>query len=128
MKLSLVTFAATAALAIFTSGCGTSDDKDEGGPKPQPTNEPPPEKAPRQLVDGKALFVVRTGTVGGYIHLAAPEVTSDELTVGQAVQSQAHLRLARARRKESSERIAIKAYQAIPPRLMPASPQRHLTD
>ena len=79
-------------------------------------------------LDEGGFFVVRTGTAGGHIHLAAPEVTSDEVAVGQAVQSHAPLKLARARPQESSERIAIKAYQAIPPRLMPASPKPILAD
>ena len=81
----------------------------------------------KPLVNG-AFFVVRTGTKGGHIHLAAPEVTSDEIAVGQAVKSRAHLKLALARRKDLSERIAIKAYQAVPPRLVPASPKPQLAD
>jgi len=81
----------------------------------------------KPLVDG-AFFVVRTGTKGGHIHLAAPEVTSDEVAVGQAVKSRAHPKLAQARRKDLSERIAIKAYQAVPPRLEPASPKPQLAD
>lgn len=79
-------------------------------------------------LDSGAFFVVRTGTSGGHIHLAAPEVTSDELTVGQAVKSHASLTLARARVKRTSERLAIKAYQALPPRLVPAAPKAELAD
>lgn len=75
-----------------------------------------------------AFFVVRTGTKGGHIHLAAPEVTSDEVVVGQAVKSRTHLTPARARRRDLSERLAIRAYQAIPPKLLPASPKPQLTD
>ncbi len=79
-------------------------------------------------LESGGFFVVRTGKSGGHIHLAAPEVTSDEVAVGQAVKSRAALRLARARVKDASERIAIKAYEAIPPRLMPAAPKPQLAD
>ena len=82
---------------------------------------------PKPLESG-GFFVVRTGTHGGHIHLAAPEVTSDELVVGQAVKSRTTLAVARTRAKDASERMAIKAYRAIPPRLVPAAPKAHLAD
>jgi len=74
------------------------------------------------------FFVVRTGTNGGHIHLAAPEVTSDELVVGHAVQSRASLNLAAARTKSGAERLAIAAYGSIPLHLVPAAPKAELAD
>ncbi|MBX3207635.1 MAG: hypothetical protein KF764_21475 [Labilithrix sp.] len=82
---------------------------------------------PKPLANG-GFFVVRTGTKGGHIHIAAPEITSDELTVGQAVKSRSSLMLATARTKDASERLAIRAYQSMPPRLVPAAPKAELLD
>ena len=79
-------------------------------------------------LENAGFFVVRTGSSGGHIHLAAPEVTSDEITVGQAVKAQAGLKLARVRAKNTSERLAIEAYRAIPPRLVPAAPKPELVE
>ncbi len=81
----------------------------------------------KPLANG-GFFVVRTGAKGGHIHLAAPEITSDELTVGQAVRSRSTLFPAAARAKAPSERLAIRAYRAIPPRLVPAAPEPRLVD
>lgn len=79
-------------------------------------------------LDEGAFFVVRTGKNGGHVHLAAPEVTSDEVTVGQAVMARPNLSMARTRMKDASENVAIKAYREIPPRLMPAAPRPELGD
>ncbi|MBX3263186.1 MAG: hypothetical protein KF782_26160 [Labilithrix sp.] len=81
----------------------------------------------KPLANG-GFFVVRTGTKGGHVHLAAPEITSDELAVGQAVRSRAGRVLAAARAKSPSERLALWAYRSIPPRLVPAAPQPGLVD
>lgn len=76
-------------------------------------------------LDKGGFFVIRTGTTGGHFQLAAPEVTSDELVVGQAVLSKSALVAAVARVKTPTEKLAIKAYQSMPPRLMPAAPRPH---
>lgn len=68
------------------------------------------------------FFTVRTGDKGGHIHIAAPEVTSDQLVVGQAVM-RGRAAVAVARPKSSVERAAIKKYRAVPPRLTPAAPK-----
>jgi hypothetical protein len=79
-------------------------------------------------LDNGGFFVVHTGTTGGQIHLAAPEVTSDEVVIGQAVKSRSSLRAATVRTKVLAERAAIKRYYAIPPRLVPAAPKPALID
>ncbi len=81
----------------------------------------------KPLANG-GFFLVRTGTKGGHIHLAAPEVTSDEVVVGQAVKSRSSLKLAEARNKSGAERREIAAYRSIPPRLVPAAPKPQLAD
>jgi hypothetical protein len=68
------------------------------------------------------FFMIRTGEKGGHIHIAAPEVTSDGLVVGQAVM-RSSTTLTAARTKAPFERAAIKKYRAIPPRLTPAAPK-----
>lgn len=68
------------------------------------------------------FLVIRTGTAGGQMLLAAPEVTSEELVVGQAIMSRGALASASPRTKTSIERLAVKSYQAVPPRLIPAAP------
>jgi len=81
----------------------------------------------KPLANG-GFFLVRTGTKGGHIHLAAPEVTSDELVIGQAVKSRSSLKLAEARTKSGAERRVIAAYRSMPPRLVPAAPKAQLAD
>lgn len=68
------------------------------------------------------FFTVRTSDKGGRIHLAAPEVTSDQVVVGQAVM-RGSAAVAIARAKSPVERAAIAKYRAIPPRLTPAAPK-----
>ena len=68
------------------------------------------------------FFMIRTGEKGGVIHLAAPEVTSDQLVVGQAVM-RSSTSLAVARAKTPLERNAIKKYRSVKPRLTPAAPK-----
>jgi hypothetical protein len=74
------------------------------------------------------FLVIRTGTKGGHIHLAAPEITSDELTIGQAVRSRSNVTFAAPRAKSAEERAAIRAYRSIPPRLLPAAPRPQLDE
>jgi hypothetical protein len=81
----------------------------------------------KPLVSG-GFFVIRTGTKGGHIHLASPEVTSDQLAVGQAVLARKDLLIAAARAKTSNERQVIRAYKSIPPRLLPAAPSPQHAD
>ena len=52
------------------------------------------------------FFMIRTGEKGGHIHLAAPEVTTDQIVVGQAVMRGSAF-AATARTKTSVERMAI---------------------
>jgi hypothetical protein len=69
------------------------------------------------------FFVIRTGTAGGHVHLAAPEVTTDEIVVGQAMASRAPALAAFAAKPRAlteAERDAIARYRAVPPRLVPA--------
>lgn len=68
------------------------------------------------------FFMVRTSDKGGHIHLAAPEVTSDQVAVGQAVMRRSSF-VAIARARDAVERAAIRKYRAVPPRLLPASPK-----
>lgn len=72
------------------------------------------------------FFIVRTGSKGGQIHIAAPEVTTDQIVVGQAVMSRGARLAVSGRPKSASERVAIEKYRAIPPRLVPASAQPRL--
>lgn len=75
----------------------------------------------KPLANG-GFFLVRTGDKGGHVHLAAPEVTSDQVAVGQAVmRSSAAAAIGRV--KTSSERAVIRKYRALPPKLVPASPK-----
>jgi hypothetical protein len=69
------------------------------------------------------FFMIRTGEKGGHIHLAAPEVATDQLVVGQAVMRSSTTFAAAGRVKTNAERIAIKKYRAVPPRLTPAAPK-----
>lgn len=69
------------------------------------------------------FFIIRTGTKGGQIHIAAPEVTTEQIVVGQAVRSRGAIAATRGRMKTSIERAAIRKYASIPPRLVPASPK-----
>lgn len=69
------------------------------------------------------FFLVRTGEKGGQIHLAAPEVTTDQIAVGQPVLAGPLRFAAKGRPKRASERAAIIKYRSIPPRLVPASAQ-----
>jgi hypothetical protein len=75
----------------------------------------------KPLANG-GFFVIRTGAKGGHIHLAAPEVTSDQVAVGQAVMRASAFSVT-ARTKTAAEKAAIKKYRAIPPRLTPAAPK-----
>lgn len=68
------------------------------------------------------FFMVRTGEKGGHVHLAAPEVTTDQLVVGQAVMRSKATFAAAGRVKTPVERAAMKKYRALPPKLVPASP------
>ncbi len=72
------------------------------------------------------FFIVRTGSKGGQVHVAAPEVTSDQLAVGQAVMARGALAAVSGRPKTASERLAIAKYRALPPRLVPATAQPRL--
>lgn len=81
-----------------------------------------------QPLEKGAFFVIRTGSKGGHIQLAAPEVTSDQLTVGQAVLARKDLIIAAARTKTSSERTAIQSYISMKPRLVPAAPAPQFAD
>lgn len=69
------------------------------------------------------FFIVRTGSKGGQVHVAAPEVTSEQLVVGQAVMARGTPLAVAGRPKTASERVAIRKYRALPPRLTPASPK-----
>lgn len=66
------------------------------------------------------FFVLRTGAKGGHIHIAAPEVTTDEIRLGQSTQSRGSLFVVKARRMSASERAAVARYKSLPPRLVPA--------
>lgn len=77
---------------------------------------------PKPLAHG-GFFVLRTGSKGGQIHVAAPEVTTDEIAIGQAVLARGASFVATARPKTASERVAIRKYRALPPRLVPAAPK-----
>jgi len=79
-------------------------------------------------LENGGFFVIETGTKGGHIHLAAPEITSDEVAVGQAVRARTGLTVAALRVKNTAERRAIEAYRSIPPRLTPASPRVGVAD
>ena len=79
----------------------------------------------KPLANG-GFFLIRTGNKGGHIHIAAPEVTSDQVVVGQAVMRSSSQFAAVARVKAPSERAAIKKYKAVPPRLVPASTLGHI--
>lgn len=68
------------------------------------------------------FFMIRTGEKGGHIRIAAPEVTSDGLVVGQAVM-RSSTAASVARTKAPFERAAIKKYRSVPPRLTPAAPK-----
>jgi hypothetical protein len=68
------------------------------------------------------FLTLRTGEKGGHIHIAAPEVTTDGLVVGQAVMRSSAF-AAVARTKAPYERTAIKRYRAVPPKLGPAAPE-----
>jgi hypothetical protein len=69
------------------------------------------------------FFMIRTGEKGGHIQIAAPEVTSDQLVVGQPVLRTSSAFSATARTKTSLERAVIKKYRSVPPRLTPAAPK-----
>lgn len=69
------------------------------------------------------FFMIRTGEKGGFIHLAGPEVTSDQLVVGQAVMRTSSTFAASARTKTALEKNAIKKYRSVKPRLTPAAPK-----
>lgn len=77
---------------------------------------------PKPLAHG-GFFIVRTGSKGGQIHIAAPEVTTDQITIGQAVMARGAQLAVVGRPKTASERVAIRKYRALPPRLTPASPK-----
>lgn len=74
------------------------------------------------------FLVLRTGTKGGQVHIAAPEITSSEVVAGAAVRS-LPLGASRSRALTSYERAAIKRFKSIKPSLVPAAPKataRHL--
>lgn len=72
------------------------------------------------------FFMIRTGEKGGFIQLAAPEVTSDQLVVGQAVMRSRTMFAASARTKTALEKNAIKKYRSVKPRLTPAAPKNRI--
>ena len=76
----------------------------------------------KPLVHG-GFFILRTGSKGGQVHIAAPEVTTDQIAVGQPVMVRGAPFAVAGRPHSASERIAIRKYRALPPRLTPASPQ-----
>lgn len=68
-----------------------------------------------------AFFVITTGTAGGNVLVAAPSITSAEITAGGELKSASPKAAGLARRALSStEREAIAKYRAVPPRLMAA--------
>ncbi len=66
------------------------------------------------------FFVVRTGTKGGHVQLAGPEVTTEQIKVGQAVMGRVSSYVSAPRALTQSERTAIVKYRSLPPRLVPA--------
>jgi hypothetical protein len=74
------------------------------------------------------FFVVRTGSKGGHIQLAGPEVTTDQIKIGQAVMSHASAYVAAPRALTQSERTAIVKYRSLPPKLVPATPGARFAD
>ncbi len=67
------------------------------------------------------FLVLHTGTKGGQVQIAAPEITSGEVVVGAAVRSL--VSGARARGLTSFEKKAIQRFRSIKPLLVPAAPK-----
>ena len=66
------------------------------------------------------FFVVRVGTGGGQLHVAAPEIVAQPLLDG-LVATRSLKPASRARVLSPRERSAIQRYKSVLPRLVPAS-------
>jgi hypothetical protein len=66
------------------------------------------------------FLVVRTGSAGGQVQIAAPEVTSAEIVVGAPILAARTSAPARSRALTAYERAALRRFRGIRPRLVPA--------